>query len=539
VILIKILDCTFRDGGYYNLWDFDSSLVRRYLHAVTCANINTIELGFRNFPQDKFLGAFAYTTDAYVDSLDIDKNISVGVMINASKIFNSSFSIDDAINILFQSKQKSRVDLVRIAASINDIDQCYQIARSLTKLGYKVGLNLMQPNDVPSEEISRIAGVVQKWKTIDVLYFADSLGGMNATNVVRIILALKTHWTGELGFHAHNNKGLAASNTMVALENGATWVDCTILGMGRGAGNAQTENLLLALQEKYQLGFDMDVLFDLVLSDFIPLQKKYHWGEGLLYNLAAINNIHPTYIQEMLVEGRYSNKEILKAIDFMAPLNTKHYDKDLLLHAQGNTKNKGSWNAKDWCLGKEVLILGSGKSLNIYQDAIIQYIELHQPVVISINIKSSFPERFIDVYTSSNESKMLIEYDLYTQTEKPVVIPKLLLEKVLNKLVANIKILKDYGLNIKENTFISNEKECTLPYELSIGYALSLAKIGKSREISLVGFDGYEVGDSRQDKTNELFALFRSQSTQTLTALTPSTYLKILQSSIYANKDIC
>ena len=88
---VKVLDCTFRDGGYYNKWDFDISLVQKYLHAIAGTNIDIIELGFRNFPQDKFLGAFAYTTDVYIDSLNIGDHISVGVMIDASNIFNSSF----------------------------------------------------------------------------------------------------------------------------------------------------------------------------------------------------------------------------------------------------------------------------------------------------------------------------------------------------------------------------------------------------------------------------------------------------------------
>jgi 4-hydroxy 2-oxovalerate aldolase len=115
---------------------------------------------------------------------------------------------------------------------------------------------------------------------LDVLYFADSLGSMDGGDVVRIISALKLNWIGEVGFHAHNNKGLAVSNTLVAIENGATWVDSTILGMGRGAGNAQTENLLLELKKKYQLDYRASALFDLALSDFTPLQNHFHWGKA-------------------------------------------------------------------------------------------------------------------------------------------------------------------------------------------------------------------------------------------------------------------
>jgi len=532
--MVRILDCTFRDGGYYNKWDFRSSLIKKYLYSINCANLDVIELGFRNFPQEKFLGAFAYTTDAYIDSLNIDKSICVGVMIDAGSILNSRFSIDDAIKILFQEENKSRVDLVRIATHFDCVDQCKEIALVLKRLGYVVSLNLMQPNAKSNGELSKTARLVKGWDTVDVLYFADSLGSMGNDDVVRIVSALKLDWKKDIGFHAHNNKGLAVLNSLTALENGVTWIDSTILGMGRGAGNAPTENLLIELEQRYQLDYKANALFDIVLSDFAPLRNYYHWGEGLLYNLAATNDIHPTYIQEMLTGNRYSNNEMLQAVDFMSTLDTSHYDQDLLLHARGDTVNKGSWNAKGWCSNKEVLVLGSGESLQIYQKDIIQYIKGYKPVVVSLNVGGRIPEEFIDIYISSNESKMIVEYDLYTQLKKPLVISKLLLAKVVNKSVT-IKELWDYGLNIKRDTFSIDETECTLPYELSIGYALSLIDIGGGKNISLVGFDGYNRDDIRQARMYELLTLFREQSSIPITALTPTTY-QITQGSIYAGK---
>jgi 4-hydroxy 2-oxovalerate aldolase len=530
---IKILDCTLRDGGYYNKWDFDNSLVQKYLHAVNDANIDIIELGLRNFPQDKFLGAFAYTTDRYISTLNIDKSISVGVMIDASSILSSNLSINDAVNSLFQAKEKSRVDLVRIATHFNCIEQCKEIAEALKKLGYMVGLNLMQPHAIVSQELSKAAELVQGWDMVDVLYFADSLGGMNDSDVVRIISALELGWSGDMGFHAHNNKGLAVSNILTAIEYGVIWIDSTILGMGRGAGNAQTENLLLKLEGR-QLGYHANALFDLVLSEFIPLQNHYHWGESLLYSLAATNNIHPTYIQEMLADNRYNNKEVLQAVEFMSSIDASHYDQDLLLQARGNINNPGSWSAKDWCANKEVLILGSGASLQTYKQGIVQYIEINKPVVISLNIKHDFPKNMIDVYVSSNESKMLREATLYSQLSQPLAIPNLLLTKVLGREVL-INNLWNYGLNIKQNTFIAGETECTLPYELSVGYALSLANAGGVKNISMVGFDGYDRDDIRQIRMNELLDLYYQQSYVPIVALTPSTH-HLSQGSIYAGK---
>jgi 4-hydroxy 2-oxovalerate aldolase len=129
---------------------------------------------------------------------------------------------------------------------------------------------------------------------------------------------------------------------------------------------------------------------------------------------------------------------------------------------------------------------------------------------------------------------MLIEFDLYAQLEKPLAIPNVLLEKVLGKSIA-IKKLWDYGLNIKQDVFVVDEKECTLPYELSIGYALSLANVGGAKNISLVGFDGYDRDDIRQIRMNELLDLYNQQSLVSVIALTPATY-HLAQGSIYAGK---
>ena len=358
---IKILDCTFRDGGYYNQWDFDYCLAQKYILSIENSSVDIIELGFRNFPQDIFLGAFAYTTDKYIDKLEIDNSVIVGVMIDAASIINSKMSVNRAIHSLFQSKEKSRVDLVRIATHFDTISECESMVQELTELGYQVGLNLMQSNNKSTRELREVAKIIQSWNRVNVLYFADSLGSMSNNDVVEVISALKTEWNGELGFHAHNNKGLAISNSLVSINNGVTWIDSTILGMGRGAGNAQTENLLLELVSNHQMNYYPDALFELVLSDFALLYNKYQWGYSLLYSLAAMNNIHPTYIQEMLSYNTYSNREILQAINFMSSVDSSHYKKDLLLIPHTEAKNNGSWSSKNWCLNKNVLILGSGE----------------------------------------------------------------------------------------------------------------------------------------------------------------------------------
>jgi len=86
---VQVLDCTLRDGGYYNNWDFDPGLVHDYLDAVSKSGIQIVELGLRSFPRDGFHGPFAYTSDNFLDGLDIPEHLKVGVMLDAKTIIQS------------------------------------------------------------------------------------------------------------------------------------------------------------------------------------------------------------------------------------------------------------------------------------------------------------------------------------------------------------------------------------------------------------------------------------------------------------------
>ena len=118
---IKILDCTLRDGGYYNKWDFDQETVDRYLTAVKTSSVDVVELGFRSLPQNTFMGPYFYTTDEFINQLDLPKGPIYGVMINGKDFIGNSGSSEYPINKLFQIKEKSPITLVRIAINFNNV----------------------------------------------------------------------------------------------------------------------------------------------------------------------------------------------------------------------------------------------------------------------------------------------------------------------------------------------------------------------------------------------------------------------------------
>src|SRR5579859_8206591 len=110
---ITLIDCTFRDGGYYTDWDFSTPLVKSYLHAVAAAGIDVVEIGFRHLPQDRFLGAFAYSTDDFLASLPLPKNVVLGVMVTTKDLLGYKDGAA-AVDRLFRPASQSPVGLVRV-----------------------------------------------------------------------------------------------------------------------------------------------------------------------------------------------------------------------------------------------------------------------------------------------------------------------------------------------------------------------------------------------------------------------------------------
>lgn len=521
-----ILDCTLRDGGYYVDWDFDQSTVRKYLAAVATAKIDIIEIGFRFLPANKFLGAFAYSTDEYLNSINLPENIPIAVMINASELINYESGIEAAVDHLFIIKNKSPIDIVRIATRAKDVELCREIAEKLHALGYRVFLNLMQVDAVEKDELARISSLISGWGVNEVLYFADSFGSMEPETVKQISETISQGWSGPLGIHTHDNKGLALSNSIAAHEAGVQYLDSTLCGMGRGAGNAKTEYLLVEMMQRGLGQYFPDALFPLVLKEFKKLHQRYQWGPNVYYFLSAIHGIHPTYIQEMLGDERYDTDQILSAINFLKSSRIPFFSFENMLRAAAGIEGDehGTWSAKNWLDDRTVLILGAGPSTRKYIEAIQLFVKRHQPVVLCLNVNEAVPIDMVDAYVACHETRILIESDSYSSLGKPIILPLSRVPDSIREGLHDIEIL-DYGLRVNKESFEISENGCILSSSLALTYAISVATAGGADKILMVGVDGYEETDSRQLEIVDMLQKYESkQDSIPLLAITPTTY---------------
>ncbi|MER8831045.1 hypothetical protein NKH73_31820 [Mesorhizobium sp. M0938] len=304
---VNFLDCTLRDGGYYTGWDFAPELVSDYVATINTLPVRMVELGLAGKPESQ--GYFASVTSSKAEQVAPGLLVKACVMIDAKDVLASELPIPLAVTRLTEGLVPGHITTVRVAAHYSNMAASQNICAELSHRGFRVFLNLMQIDAADAAEVEMCLKEVKQIDTIDVLYIADSFGSMTPTRVQEIIGRFADRIEPDIGFHGHDNRGYALVNSVAAAMAGATWIDCTMGGMGRGAGNTASEQLLPLLA-----GLETSkerALLEHVLRHFDPLRKRYGWGSSAAYQFAGSNFIHPSYVQKLCEGGALSDAAII------------------------------------------------------------------------------------------------------------------------------------------------------------------------------------------------------------------------------------
>lgn len=523
---LTLLDCTLRDGGYYNAWDFEPALIQEYLDAMSSVGVAVAEFGFRSTANDRFLGGCAFSAEAYIETFRIPDGLQLSVMVNTGEIVSADGCLDvNLLEQMFPSAVDSRISMVRLATHFRELVPALEAVDRLSALGYQVVLNLMQIDDKSAAEIEEAAGRVSS-HPVAVLYFADSLGSMTPERTREIVQVFRRRWGGELGIHAHDNMSRALVNTKAAVDAGVTWIDGTVTGMGRGPGNAKTEFLVLEFEEFRESARDLTGLLSLIKRRFEPMRSAFGWGTNPYYFLAGKYGIHPTFVQSMLTDTRFEDEDILSVLEHLRGKGGRSFDRSLLNDSTSFyvAPEGGSWCPREAFAGKDVLILGNGPGASRYAAAIAQYINRHRPVVIALNAEDRVAGGLVDFRVACHPIRLLADCEKYRTLPQPLITPvSQLPEEVRGRLEA--VELRDYGISIDSERFSFDESSAVLPKPLVFAYALAVAASGGARGIYLAGFDGYAPGDLRNEEMDQLISLYRSvPEAPSLRAITPSRY---------------
>ncbi|MCX5782241.1 MAG: aldolase catalytic domain-containing protein [Elusimicrobia bacterium] len=291
---IKIIDCTVRDGGLMNSHQFDDDFVKRIYNTCIEAGANYMEFGYKAskkmFAKDKF-GAWKFCDEEDIRRIIGDKKsqLKICAMADAERT-------DYHTDIL--PKQKSVLDCIRVATYINQIPTALDMVKDAHDKGYETTVNLMAVSVVPESELFEALELFAK-SPVDVVYIVDSFGAYYPEQIRGLMGHFNKILKGsgkEIGIHTHNNQQLAFANTIEALIWGASRVDSTINGFGRGAGNCSLEILLGFLKNP---AYDLRPVLKCIEDLFVPLRENIDWGYSIPYMITGQLNEHPRSAMEL------------------------------------------------------------------------------------------------------------------------------------------------------------------------------------------------------------------------------------------------
>jgi len=283
---IKVLDCTIRDGGLINNHDFDLRFVRAVYKALSEAGVDYMEVGYKNSKRlfsSKEYGKWKFCDDQDINKVieGINSNTKISVMVDVDRV-----DIDDIL-----PRKESPVAMVRVAAYVKDIDKAIYLANHFADKGYETAVNIMAISRALDNELTEALQQLDKECKADVINIVDSNGALYQETTEFLVKKAKSIIKNkEIGMHAHNNQQLAFSNTIEAIIHNANFVDCTVYGLGRGAGNCPLELILGFLKNPK---FDIRPVLDLISKEFIPLREKIEWGYIIPYAITGILDEHP------------------------------------------------------------------------------------------------------------------------------------------------------------------------------------------------------------------------------------------------------
>ena len=283
---IKVLDCTIRDGGLINNHDFDIDFVRKVYKAVSESGVDYIELGYKNSKKlfsPKEYGLWKFCDDDVIKRVTdgIESNTKIAVMVDIGRV-----ELDDVKPAI-----ESPVDMIRVASYVKDIDKAIDMVNHFADKSYETTINIMAISRDKGHELDEaLAQIEQESKAIAV-YIVDSFGALYQETTEELVKrfsgVLKTK---EVGFHGHNNQQLGFSNTIEAIIHGANYLDATIYGIGRAAGNCPLELLVGFLKNPK---YNIRPILDIISNSFIPLRDKIEWGYIIPYAISGMVNEHP------------------------------------------------------------------------------------------------------------------------------------------------------------------------------------------------------------------------------------------------------
>lgn len=390
---INVLDCTLRDGGYINQWKFGEKNIRKIISSLMDSNIDIIECGFLTEKKERNNDSSLFDSIGKIaEYMPTFKNDSITVcMINYGE-YN--------VNNLPQYDGSS-VEGIRVAFHKKDLDNALKMCRKISEKGYKI---FMQPMVSVSYTDKEFIYLINKSNELEpyAFYIVDSFGVMKRKDLMRLFYLVDHNLSEDIfvGYHSHNNIQMAYSNAQDLVDQKTKRkliIDSSVFGMGRGAGNLNTELFIEYLNELNGTKYKIKPLLRIIDQILSPIYSSNFWGYSLPHYLSSMNNCHPNYASYLDDKNTLTVENINEILNGLDDSKRNNFDKDYIekLYVQYQDRAIADDSARKQLMidimDKSIVIIAPGSSINDEEDKIIKEISSKDSISIAINFN---PEKF-------------------------------------------------------------------------------------------------------------------------------------------------
>jgi len=380
----SILDCTLRDGGYVNSFRFGVNRIQSITEKLCAANIEMIECGFmrtgKNDPECSLYGS--------VDQIKLPKE-------REGRMFLAMIAYGEITADEIAPRQPHHIDGIRLSFHNDEWEETREFALNLMEKGYIVFIQPIGTISYTDMELLTLIDEVNKLKPF-ALYIVDTLGSMYKNDLLRMFYLLENNLDRSIciGYHAHNNLQLAFANAMSLMElhtDRHMIFDSSVFGMGRGAGNLNTELITHFINSNIEDRYNLVPLLEIIDDIVLPINAQFSWGFSEPYYLSAIMGVHPNYASYLLDKHSMNMTKIFELLGNI-PGDDKHLfikkNIEEVYHAEMSHVIEDSVAVEELAgivNKREILVLAPGSSVKTHAAELKEYIQTKSPYVISLN----------------------------------------------------------------------------------------------------------------------------------------------------------
>ncbi len=478
---IKLLDCTLRDGGYLNDWEFGNSNIVNIFERLVSAGIDIIETGFlddrREFDENRTIFPDTKSAGLIYGKLDKGSSMIVGM------IDYGTCAIDN-----IAPASESYLDGIRVIFKKQKMHEAIDFCRKVKEKGYKVFAQAVSITSYNDDELSELIDLVNDLEPY-AFSLVDTYGLLHKGTLRHYFDQACAHLKKSIGigYHAHNNFQLAYANCIELMDDPPKdrmlIVDGTLYGMGKSAGNAPTELLVMHMNAYHGTSYHNSQILEAIEVTMLDMYRKVGWGYSFKFFLAASHDCHPNYVNYLMDMGKLSVKSISEILDMLEGEKKLLYDKDYIrdLYFEYQKQHCADSDSVAELIrdleGADILLMGPGKNIYSQRDRVEKYLSERKCITISINF---IPKDYETDYVFMSNAKRYVQLcsALNAQKEKSKLIATSNITRTLGEF--------DYTLNYSDLL----DEEALMPDNPLI-MLLHLLKRSDVASIGLAGFDGY------------------------------------------------